>query len=61
MPEINENPISRYILGLKSPDEAEDYFQTLLDFSIPEHRTFFNDFKMRLFNSKSIFMDKNSI
>lgn len=38
---------------MKTADEAEDYFQTLLDFSVPEHRTFFNDFKMRLFNSES--------
>lgn len=42
-----------YILSMKSSDEAEDYFQTLLDFSIPEHRTFFNDYKMRLFTSRT--------
>lgn len=37
------------MLSLKEQHEIDEYFDTLLDASIPEHRLFLNDFKQRLF------------
>lgn len=43
-----------YILKLKDTHDLDDYFGTLLDFEVPEHRLFLNDFKQRL-SSKCFF------
>lgn len=38
----------RYILTIKENHELDEYFQTLLNFELPEHILFLNDFKQRL-------------
>lgn len=55
------------MLTLKEPHEIDDYFETLLDTSIQEHRLFLNDFKQRIFgknrpntNSKAGQIKRNS-
>lgn len=46
--EIPDEMIS-FILGMKSSEEVDEYFQTLLNYELQEHRVFINDFKQRLF------------
>lgn len=35
------NEMIEYILNLKEPCAVDEYFETLLDFSVAEHRLFF--------------------
>lgn len=37
-----------FVLSLKEPHEIDEYFGTLLDISVQEHRLFLNDFKQRV-------------
>lgn len=43
----------RYVLSLKEERSVDEYFETLLDVSVLEHRTFLADFKRRSFAKKN--------
>ncbi|GAB0100368.1 activating signal cointegrator 1 [Sergentomyia squamirostris] len=42
----------QHILSLRNPNEVDEYFSTLLDYSNDEHLTFVNDFKEERFKQK---------
>ncbi|XP_055382508.1 activating signal cointegrator 1 [Condylostylus longicornis] len=50
--EIPEDMI-RYILSLKTTDEVDEYFETLLNYDVEDHKIFLNDFKQRKFTNKT--------
>lgn len=50
----------RFIQTLRESHEIDDYFQTLLDFNIPEHRLFVNDFKQRMLSEYLSWLLTNS-
>lgn len=39
-----------YISNLKDSHEIDEYFATLLNFDLPDHKRFLNDYKQRLFS-----------
>lgn len=44
----------RFVLTLKDTHSVDEYFESLLDFTVEEHRRFLNDFKQRLFNRSKL-------
>lgn len=46
-------------MSLKEPHDIDEYFETLLDWTVPEHRSFINEFKQRVLPKKGSANGKN--
>lgn len=50
----------QFVLTFSEPHLLDNYFESLLDVSRPDHRLFLNDLKQRMF-SKSPFLNSTNI